>query len=804
MDQATKDEVTRLLSDHNRLVVTAPPGAGKSTLLPLSILEAIRRGSIPEGKILVLEPRRIAARQIAERMAYLLGEKVGRTVGYRVRFESCTSANTRIEVLTEGILTRMLIEDPMLEGTSVVMFDEFHERNINSDVALALTREAQLLVRQDLRIVLMSATIDTETICRELQAPLVQSEERTFPIEIVRTDEELIPLIRRAHRQHEGDILVFLPGEAEIRQCQQALGDSLAPTEVLPLYGMLSPEQQRLAIAPSHEGKRKVVLATPIAETSLTIQGVKVVIDTGLCRRITFNPQNGLSHLETVQISQDMATQRAGRAGRVAPGICYRMWSLATEHRMPSCRTPELLEADLAPVTLSAAAWGESDLRKLHWLTPPPSAHISQAENLLQLLGAIDTQGKITPHGKKLASLPCHPRIAQMLMMANSTSAISMACRLAAILEERDPLNSPQDDADIRHRLEISNSRINKIAEQYKQLLASRHTFANTDQTTEDPDAGLLLAYAYPERIAKATESGCGHFRLASGQGAIVDPSDQLAGHEWLVIPHMNVRQGEGRVFLAAPISAEELRPFTQTKDNITWDSKRGTLIAQREYRIGVLTIGTETIPCQNSALLIAQAAQKEGRSMLNFDDQVQTLQQRIAMVNQWHPELDLPELCTDAVLQSAPDWLPLYVGKATTSSELKKINLCTALWGLLSYEQQMAVDRIAPTHIVVPTGSRIRIDYRQGAEQPILRVRLQECFGMTDTPCIDDGRRPLLMELLSPGFKPVQLTQDLRHFWQETYFEVRKELRRRYPKHSWPDNPLEAPAVRGVKKSNK
>ena len=804
MDQATKDKVISQLAEHNRLVVTAPPGAGKSTLLPLALLHAMDEGRIAaKGKIVMLEPRRLAARQIAERMAELLGEPVGRTVGYRIRFETRTSADTRIEVLTEGILTRMLVSDPTLEGVAMVLFDEFHERNLTAEVALALTREAQTVVRPDLRIVLMSATIDTQTICQALDAPLVESDGRTYPIELRRGEGDIVTMIRRAHREHEGDLLVFLPGEAEIRRCAEQLGDSLLPTRVCPLYGMLPRDEQRRAIAPSRPGEQKVVLATPIAETSLTIEGVRVVIDSGLCRRMTFNPQNSLSHLETVQISLDMATQRMGRAGRVAPGVCYRMWSLATEHRMATNRTPEIVEADLAPMVLDIAAWGESDMTKLPWLTPPPAAHIAQARQLLRLLGAIDAEGRITPHGRQLAQLPCHPRIAQMLLAAQSDADQQLACRLAALLEERDnKCDLTQFDRATEQR-KNRGSKYNKTVEYLQSVVANLHRDGKGEspidkrQSARDKSAGALLASAYPERIGRA--EGNGRFRLANGETAVVESNDPLAGYDWIAVASMNAQAGGGRIFMGAPLSVEELEPMLQKRDNVSWDSRRGAVVAQREWRIGGLVVRTEPLPSQNSAQLIAEAARKEGLSMLDFGDAVQNLQRRVAAVAQWHPELGLPDLTTEAVLQSAPEWLPMYVGKAITAAELKKIDLCPALWCLLSYEQQKEVDRLAPTHITVPTGSRIKVEYRQGAELPIVRVRLQECFGLTDTPRVDDGRRPVLMELLSPGFKPVQLTQDLRNFWDETYFEVRKELRRRYPKHAWPDNPLEAEAVRGV-----
>ena len=925
--------VKEALAVSPRLVVTAPPGAGKSTVLPLTILYGSHPDSLPgaetplfapdksiftvqgantplfapDTKILVLEPRRIAARQIAERMAALLGEPVGRTVGYRIRFESRVSAATRIEVLTEGILTRMLVDDPALEGVGVVIFDEFHERSLQSDVALALTREAQSLLRPDLRILLMSATIDTEGLCRELDAPLLESAGRMFPVEIKHTPEEataenvaerVAHWVRVALREHDGDILAFLPGEGEIRRCAElldGLGGRVGETpgqagndriagkdniEVYPLYGLLPPEQQRAAIAPSPAGSRKVVLATPIAETSLTIEGVRVVVDGGFCRRLVFDPQNALSRLETVRISRDMADQRSGRAGRVAPGICYRLWSPATQARMAATRVPEILEADLAGTALDAAAWGESQLAALPWLTPPPAAHVAQATQLLGLLGALDDAGHITPHGRALAALPCHPRIAQMLLYAtrewqNSAWPLSeaksapadrpapgiwpkdkygkgfmaaggsgdmppyieLAAQLAALLEERDPMAALESDAALTTRLDALHragrsgrwGRIAQMAEQYRMLAeksapkiaknGANPTFEtglgakNSQNRHRDfrqssggaAEVGRLLAAAYPERVAKALPEGRGHFQLATGERAAVAPEDALSACEWLAVASLSVRPGgEGRIFLAAPVNPEDLPELIRTRDRVVWDSKAGAALARRERRIGTLLVDAKPLSVgvrEQLTQVICEAAQKEGTAMLDFSDEVGNLQRRVAAVAAWHPELALPDLSTEAVLQSAPDWLPPFVGRATTVAELKKIDLCAALWTLLDYAQQQAVERLAPSHIAVPTGSHIRVEYRQGAEAPVLRVRLQECFGLLDTPRVDDGRRPVLMELLSPGYKPVQLTADLRSFWSGTYFEVRKELRRRYPKHAWPDNPLEAEAVRGVKR---
>lgn len=814
-----KDLVNEKLDQTGAVVVTAPPGAGKSTVLPLTILE-----HTPAGRILMVEPRRIAARQVAERMAWNLGENCGETVGYRVRFESKVSSKTRIEVLTEGILTRMLVDDPTLEGVSVVIFDEFHERSLDSDVALALTRESIDLIRPDLKLVIMSATIDAESICRELGAPLVESTGRMFSVQIIHenllsadassitpadTAEAAVKTIRKAHSAHEGDILVFLPGEAEIRRCQEMLEGSLGSTRIFPLYGLLDFRQQQAAIAPSLPGERKVVLATPVAETSLTIEGVRIVVDSGLCRKPVWLPQNGLSRLETVRISRDMAEQRKGRAGRVAEGVCYRLWSQAIELRMDECRIPEIQEADLSSMLLDIAAWGEGEVENLKWLTPPPAQNIAQSRRLLQLLDAIDENGNITKHGRQLAAIPCHPRIAGMLLKAKEKGLAALATDLAAILEEKDPLNDCIT-VDIYERIcslrsarkSRQWSRIARISEQYRRI-------ARCDEDDSRPDSfaiGALLAAAYPERIAKQ-QDGIGNYLLASGEKACVDQADGITAYEWIVAGNLNTRLGGvGRIFLASPVDPHDLQDYTRVRDNISWDSKTGRVVAQRESRIGRLLLEAKQVSDlgrEDIIKVICEAATKDGLSMFNFDEDAANLQRRIQAAALWHPELELPDVATDAILSHASEWLPLYIGKASSASELKKIDISQVIWGLLDYQQQTTVEKIVPSHIPVPTGSRIRLEYRLGAEAPVLRVRLQECFGLLDTPTVDEGRRPVLMELLSPGFKPVQLTKDLRSFWQETYFEVRKELRRRYPKHSWPDNPLEAEAVRGVKKVN-
>lgn len=567
------DTINSTLKESANLVVTAPPGAGKSTVLPLTLLEAT-----PEGKILMLEPRRLAARQIAERMASILGEPVGKTVGYRVRFENKVSSETRIEVLTEGILTRMLIHDATLEGVSAVIFDEFHERSINSDLALALTRQAQEIIRPDLKIIIMSATIDASAICETLQAPLIESEGRMFPVETIYSEtdiarydiyKEVAATILKAADKHEGDILAFIPGQSEILKCKEILDASLSRAaaassaslssssvssasselsvpQVYPLYGNLPPEKQRLAIAPSHEGERKIVLATPIAETSLTIEGVRIVVDSGLCRKLVYDARTGLSHLETVTISKDMATQRRGRAGRVAEGICYRLWTQTSEHLMEDQRRPEIEEADLTSMVLDIAAFGENNPQSLLWLTPPSSSNLFNAKELLLSLEAIEPDGSITPLGRKMATLPCHPRIAKMMMSSESSALQALACDVAALLEEKDPM-SDSEDSDMALRLSILRSqrqknslgrwaRIAQIAQEYRRMLKVKED----NEPVDAEEVGRLIALAYPERIAMAIDN-IGHFRMSNGKTLFIDSSDAMSAQQWLAIASLNV-----------------------------------------------------------------------------------------------------------------------------------------------------------------------------------------------------------------------------------------------------------------------
>lgn len=817
---AIAEELNSELNQHHAAVVVAPPGAGKSTLLPLTMLS---RGT--QGRIVMLEPRRLAARQVALRMAQMLGEEVGQTVGYQIRFEKKISSKTRIEVVTEGILTRRLAEDPTLEGVGCVIFDEFHERSLQSDLAFCLTQETRSILRPELDIVVMSATIDATAICQALGAHEVSCQGRMYPVETVLSKDDILPseiaetvaaTVSRAHRELEGDILVFLPGQADIVRCAELLGNSLGATHVCELYGNLPPQQQYEAISPSAPGERKVVLATPIAETSLTIEGIRIVVDCGYYRKLVFDSTNDLSHLETVRISMDMARQRAGRAGRVAAGTCFRLWTHATQQRMDEQRQPEIVDADLVPMVLDVAAFGETDVESLPWLTPPPKCNVARAGNELRALHAISAEGQITPLGRKMAAMPCHPRISRMILQARNAQEKSLACDIAAILEEKDVMAQESNACsdlllrvsalqDARRRNALGRwKRVGNIAEEYDRMVGIRPS--NTYVARED--IGALVAAAYPERIAKAQDHN-GNYRMANGGEVVLDAADPLTSFSWLAIATLHAGNGgRGRAFLAAPVSSQSLEDYATWWDNITWIAHQGGVIAQKEMRIGTLVVRTkplDNVPKEQLKGIICEAAKKEGKSMLSWTDKTAALQERVALVAQWHPELGLPDLSADAVLKQPERWLPFYLEKdgrvITTISEMRKIDMESVLWNMLSYEQQQKVSRMAPTYIMVPSGSKIQLRYRKGSEVPVLSVRLQECFGLTATPRVNDGKVPVLMELLSPGFKPVQLTADLQSFWQDTYFEVRKELRRRYPKHYWPDNPLEAVAQRGVKR---
>lgn len=808
-------EIKAKLNQQNTLIINAPPGAGKSTLVPLTLLnEPWLQGK----KILMLEPRRLAAKTIATRMADMLGEKVGQTVGFRIRFENKTSSETRLEVLTEGILTRMIHSDNTLEGTGLVIFDEFHERSIHADLALAFSREIQQVLRPELRLIIMSATLDMPQLVNLLKAPAVINHGKQYPVTIKYTgeaDERLLPemtarTIINAVRENEGDVLVFLPGQAEILKTESLLCRELPDFRLHPLYGMLPGGKQMSAIMPDRQGRRKVVLATSIAETSLTIEGIKIVVDSGFGRTSKFDPQSGLSRLKTIRIARDSADQRAGRAGRLSPGTCYRMWSLATQERMDAHRMPEIMEADLASLVLDLANWGIEDVNQLTWLNVPPAGTIAQAQELLHQLDALENN-KITPHGRKIHALPCHPRIAHMLLEAREMGLLGLATDLAAILEERDPL---QGDAGIDINLRIEwlrkirqqkgksrkYTKIEKIAASYRQLFEQQ-----VENASFDPfETGILISQAYPERIAFARPGNNAQFQLSNGKYAMANHRDDLAHEPWLAIAHLNARDGLGKIFLASQLNPKDLAPMVKKRENISWDSRNGEIKAVHELRIGSIVLQSLPLPDPdpekiNSAIL--EAIRKEGENLLTWNKKTNLWQNRVLSLRHWNPAEDWPKVTISALIQDNLDWLKPYLNDVRTEADLSKLPLKDFLPQLLSYDQQKRLEELAPEKIKVPTGSDIRLEYFPDGKPPVLAVRLQEVFGWAETPTINNGKNPVLLHLLSPGFKPVQITTDLKSFWNNIYYEVRKDLKRRYPKHEWPDDPWEAAPIRGVRK---
>ncbi len=802
--------VREQLAQKNTLIINAPHGAGKSTLLPLALIDEIW---LSGKKIIMLEPRRLAAKTIAMRMASFLKEEVGETVGYRIRFENRIGSKTKIEVVTEGILTRMLHTDNALEDVGLVIFDEFHERSLHADVALALCREAQQVLRADLRIMIMSATLNMPELTALLNAPVVETKGKQYQVEIIYTsdaDETLLPeltarTVINAVKENEGDVLVFLPGEGEIRKCEEILKNQLSNFSIHPLYGQLPQHEQFLAITPNKFGKRKIVLATSIAETSLTIEGIKIVVDTGFGRSSRFDSKSGLSRLETLRISKDSADQRAGRAGRLSNGVCYRMWTMATHERLAAHRVPEIMEADLTSMMLEMAQWGVSDIMELTWLTPPPKSALTQALETLTHINAIDN-GRISEHGKQIHRLACHPRIAHLLIMAKENKTVQLATDIAAVLEERDPL--PRDSGiDINLRVEalrrarnynsLGNrfSRIEKVAASYRKMLN-----VEIDNGAVDVfETGLLLAYAYPERIAFARPGNNAQFQLANGKYAMVGHKDDLAHEPWLAVAHMDLREGLGKIFLAAPLNPKDLLPMVKEQEVIIWDTRKGGLIATKELKIGSIVLQSKTLstPSHEHVIeAICKAIKSEGENLLDFNEDIVQLQNRILSLRKWNPSEDWPDVSIDVLLNDNKNWLGPYLKDVKKLEDLKKINLTEALFHSIDWEKQQALNLLAPKKIAVPSGSEIKIQYFVNGATPVLSVRLQEVFGLSDTPILNNGKTKVVMHLLSPGYKPVQVTSDLNSFWNNMYFEVKKELQRRYPKHSWPDDPWTASAV--------
>lgn len=806
-------EVIEKLSSANTLIVHAPPGAGKSTLLPLAILDAqVLKGS----KILMLEPRRLAAKSIAERMASLLGEEVGQRIGYRIRFDSKVSQHTQLEVLTEGILTRMLQQDNALEGVGLVIFDEFHERNIHADLAMALCRESQQILRPDLKIMVMSATLNMPQLEKLLGCETVVSEGKQYSVEeiyIGDTDlftlvEQVADTVARAAKEQRGDILAFLPGEGEIKKAIEILKRRIPEFAIHGLYGKLSPHAQQQAIRPHPSGKRKVVLATSIAETSLTIEGIRVVVDSGFTKKSVFNPRSGLSRLETVMISKDSATQRKGRAGRLGPGVCYRLWSKASHQFLEEFRKPEIEEADLCNLVLELIGWGVQDIFQLSWLSRPPKKAVNQAIETLHQINALDNH-KLTEHGKKILKIPAHPRIAHMLITAGDLNLLGLACDLAALTEERDPL--PQEkNVDINIRLEALRrarkeqlhqkglAKLEKVAQHYRKIFV-----CEPDNSVIDPyQTGFLLANAFPERIASARPGNNAQFQLANGKLAQISHQDDLANESWLAVSHIDERDGMGKIFLASPLLPTDLKPLIKNRRVIKFDKERGTLVAESQMGIGAIVLRStplQDVNAEEKLRALKNFIYQNGTHLFNISEELTSLLNRIQSLRIWMPTLNLPDFSLNYLLEQELNWLEPYLLNIKKTNDFEKLDLYSILWHSLEFEQQQSIEQLAPQHLIVPSGSKITIRYQSDGGKPLVEVRLQELFGLTESPTLCQGKIAVNMHLLSPGFKLVQITSDLKSFWNDAYFEVKKELKRRYPKHSWPENPLEATPIRGV-----
>ncbi|MEM6647621.1 MAG: ATP-dependent helicase HrpB [Bacteroidota bacterium] len=822
-------ELTVALSAGTRAVLQAPPGAGKTTKVPLALVDA---DWLAGQRILVLEPRRLAAHAAARRMAELLGENVGETVGYRIRFERKVSRKTRIEVITEGILTRMVQADPALEGVGMVIFDEFHERSLHADLGLALCLEAQQVFRDDLRLLVMSATLDGERIAALLDdAPLITSEGRQYPVATHyadsrvdgRIEDAVARAVRRALHEEPGDVLVFLPGAGEIRRTAERLDPATLPgtVQVYPLYGQLSQAMQRAALAPSPAGERKVVLATSIAETSLTIGGVRVVIDSGLVRGPEFAPATGMTRLMTGANSQASADQRRGRAGRLGPGVCYRLWPAYDHAHRPEHPSPELLQADLAPLALELAQWG-TDASELAWLDPPPEAALTQANELLTQLGALDAEGHITRHGRQMVRLGAHPRLAHLLLRGEALSLGTLACDVAALVSERDVLRNSHGpaDPDLRLRLDVlQQHRTGTRRQQHHGLQVDRRAMRQALDLSkqwqrrlrlrEQPDydanlAGVLLAFAYPDRIGQREAEG--RFRLRTGHRVVLRDAPLLAATDYLVAAHLDGERHLGRVFLAAPLTLDDLTTHfagaIETHDAVIWDVAAERVTAERSTTLGALVLQTAPLAKPSPDAVheaVLDGIRQMGLGVLTWTRDLTAWRQRVQFLHRHNPTA-WPDLADDTLLATLDDWLGPYLTPThKRRDDLKRLDLTRILHALLPWPQRQALDREAPTHVQVPSGSRIRLDYSD-PDAPVLAVRLQEVFGLLETPRIAGGRVPLTVHLLSPARRPVQVTQDLASFWATTYFDVRKDLRGRYSKHYWPEDPLTATATRRTK----
>ena len=843
------------LTTHNRLVLQAPPGAGKTTAVPIALLDENWLGDM---QIIMLEPRRLAARNAAARMAFLLNEKVGETVGYQIRQDNCFSNKTKILVVTEGILTRKLQADPELKKTALIIFDEFHERSLHADLSLALCLQSQQILREDLKILVMSATLNSDAVATLLDnAPIIQSEGRSFPVEnkyldkVIRQNNtnpqqqlmtNLTNTVKKFIHEHEGNCLVFLPGVKEInqlsRQIKQALdNESIKNILIAPLHGSLNKQQQDLAIAsPSDKAMRKIVLATNIAETSITIEGISCVIDSGLERMLDYSPASGMNRLNTQSISQDSAVQRSGRAGRLSAGVCYRLWTAEQQPRLLKHASAEILHSDLSSLVLELANWGVTQVEEMQWMDLPPISATEQAKTLLQQLSAIDDRGKIKSHGRDMLKLGTHPRLAHMMLAAVKLDQAYHACLIASLLTEKDIFQANADkSADIHDRINVlvhGRSNHHGIdSQQCKRIIQTADDFfkrvkhcSKTTLNKETPDnnvSGVLLAYAYPDRIAKRRNPNEARYLLSNGKGAVIPPYFQHHLHEYLVVANLDAKQGEACIYLAADISAEQLQEYfidnIQHEERVEWNKSTQRVEAKQIRCIGKIILqesilhdvkNTKTQDAIQQCLM--QAVRDTKLECLNWSAKADRLKQRVQFINHhFHnnpavkkqfADQPLPDFSEQTLSDTLDEWLQPHLSNENSLKQCFKLDLHSLLLNQLSWEQQQRIKQLAPERISVPSGSSVNIDYSDPA-QPVLAVRLQEVFGLYDTPTLLNGQCKLMMHLLSPARSPMQVTQDLNSFWKTTYHDVKKELRGKYKRHYWPDDPFTAQATSKTKK---
>jgi len=821
---AVLGDLAAALRNRPNAVLVAPPGAGKTTRVPLALLD---EPWVKGGKLIVLEPRRLAARGAASRMAQTLGERVGETVGLRVRLGSKIGPKTRIEVITEGVFARMILDDPALEGIAAVLFDEFHERSLDADFGLALALDAQGGLREDLRILVMSATLDGARVARLLgEAPVIESQGRAFPVEtrylgrepLKRIEDQVADAVLRALAEQPGSQLVFLPGQGEIRRVEERLRERIRDrdVEIAPLYGALDQAEQDRAVLPAPSGRRKVVLATAIAETSLTIEGVRVVIDSGLARVPVYEPDLGVTRLETRRASRAACDQRRGRAGRTEPGICYRLWEEAGNGALEAFARPEILSADLAPLLLDSAAWGVSDPTSLSFLDPPPVPALKEARSLLSSIGALDGDGRITPEGRTLQTLPLPPRLARMVVVAARFGQAGPAALLAALLVERGLGGDAIDLSERLDRLERERggraADMRRLAEGWARAAEQA---AGSSSPREALSVGLLLAFAYPERVSKARSAGSGQYLLANGRGATLEAAQRLARETHLVIAEMTGAAQQARILSAAPFTeadiawlvAEGLSPFAiEDRSETSFDRTARALRVRAVRRYGALSLAERPLPAEPTlanATVLADGIAALGIGLLPWTKAQRQLRERVGFLRRAAAEAGAtdvwPDLSDQGLVSDAALWLaPHLIGRASLAA-IEPGDLDGALAELLPWELKRRLEAEAPTHFTAPTGSSLAVDYAAEAG-PTISVRVQELFGLSKHPALAGGRVPLVLELLSPGHKPVQITRDLPGFWRGSWAAVKSEMKGRYPRHPWPDDPAAAPPTTRAK----